>query len=52
MVVMIGFRCNDVKKSMVYLPPSKQCVSSRLIYFTACIVIIYAPELNKQQHYQ
>jgi len=46
-----GFRCSDVKRSMVYLPPSARSVSSRLVYFTACIVVIYSPELNKQQHY-
>lgn len=41
-----GFRCQDVKKSILYLDNYK-----KMVYFTACICIVYTPKLNQQQHY-
>ena len=58
-----GYRCNDVVKSIEYIPPlhkitfiyynyktkriGGKSATEKLIYFTANIVIIYYPKLNE-----
>lgn len=45
-----GFRCHDVKNSLIYIPENEEKkISEHMIYFTACIVIIYYPKLNQQK---
>ncbi|KRX11109.1 WD40-repeat-containing domain [Pseudocohnilembus persalinus] len=43
-----GFRSQGVKKPLAHI---KQGQTNKLIYFTANIVVIYYPNLNKQEHY-
>ena len=47
-----GFRCHDVKKSIEYIGPSGgNNATEKLLFFTACIVVVYYPKLNEQFHY-
>lgn len=43
-----GFRSHDVKKPISYV---KHDDYEKILYFTACIVIIYFPQVNQQKHY-
>ncbi|KAL4497254.1 hypothetical protein ABPG72_011189 [Tetrahymena utriculariae] len=47
-----GFCSEGVKKPLEYLKtPGEKAASEKILYFTACIVVIYFPKLYEQKHY-
>lgn len=47
-----GYRCHDVKRSIQYIPPlESKSATEKIVYFTACIAIVYYTKLNEQRHY-
>ena len=61
-----GFRCSDVKRPLQYTVGRRTAVSTgkrnyfekkmlenseELVFFTACIVVLYSPKVNQQRFY-
>ena len=46
-----GMRCTDVVKSFCYHAGDGGTGQEKILYFTACVVIVYYYKLNKQRHY-
>jgi microtubule-associated protein-like 5 len=49
-----GFRGKDVRRPLAYIKVntgSEKAANEKLIFFTACIIVIYFPKINEQKHY-
>jgi microtubule-associated protein-like 5 len=46
-----GFRSKDVRRPIAYIKAEDKSENEKLIYYTACIIIIYYPKINEQKHY-
>lgn len=46
-----GIRCTDVITSFCYYKSEENPIDECLIYFSACVVIVYYYKLNEQRHY-
>ncbi|KAL4455920.1 hypothetical protein ABPG73_008674 [Tetrahymena malaccensis] len=46
-----GFRSQNVNHPLEYIAPSSSAESERILYFTACIVVIFYPQIKIQRHY-
>lgn len=48
-----GFRGKDVRRPLaaIKVNTGEKARNEKLLFFTACVVIIYYPKLNEQKHY-
>ena len=50
-----GFRGRDVRRPLAYIKVNtggqERAQNEKLLFFTACVVVIYYPKLNEQKHY-
>ncbi|CAD8183513.1 unnamed protein product [Paramecium pentaurelia] len=49
-----GFRGKDVKRPLLYIKMQSNtdtALNEKMIFFTACIIIVYYPKINEQRHY-